>query len=48
MERKIFEIIENALVNRDYTILNDDEDCFLIRCPNNGIRYQVKIAESDD
>lgn len=47
MERKIFEIINNALADRSYTILNDDEDCFLVLSSDDKLCYRIMVVESD-
>lgn len=45
MERKIFEIIENALADRGYTILDDNECYFIVCSPDDGLCCHIMIDE---
>lgn len=48
MEQKVFEIIANALADRNCTILNDDEDSFLVLSPDDQLCYRIMVVENED
>lgn len=48
MEQKVLEIIANALADRNCTILNDDEDSFLVLSPDDQLCYRIMVVENED
>ena len=45
MERKILEIIENALVFAGYEILDDDDEYIVIRHSASDTDYKITVEE---
>lgn len=47
MERKVFEIIANALADKGYTIVAGDEYLFRICSPDGELCYEITITGWD-